>query len=696
MVVGSYTVLVFDHRMYTMDIPINESDFPNSNAQSNKRRRKKSMVWEHFTIETVDADCIRACCNQCKKSFAYISGSKLAGTSHLKRHIVLGICPVSRHSQGKDQLSPYTPVSRTNLSENGTNLPRKRVRAANRTASIYFDGDNCSYELSKMIIQHEYPLHMVEHSRFIDFTRALQPQFSINSVNEMQEQIKGIYFREKQRILDLLSGISGRISLTVDLWTSNQSLTYVLLTGHFVDYNWKLQRRVFSFIMVPFPDSGMAFNHAIAACLTDWSSEDTLFSVTLDRSFSNETARENIRNLLSIKNSLILNGQLLIKSCYARTLRSLAQDAIGSMRETIDKVRHSVKYVKTSGAREERFIKLKQQLQVPSTKNLMIDDSTNWNSTYQMLIASSELKEVFSCLDTFDPDYRSTPSMDEWGQVETLCGCLKTFYEAANILTSPIYPTTNVFFHEVWKIHIELIHASASHDFFVRTLTKPLQERFTKYWEDCNLVLAVAVVLDPRFKMKLVEFSFSRIYGSDSDTWVKIVYEGLQELYLEYVVQSLPNPTFIDEQNDPLVKTEVPQEDGLFLSNGDGFPEFDVYLSDIVGGLHMKSELDQYFEESLLPRVQDFDVLGWWKGNKLKYPVLSRLASDVLSIPLSTVPPDSVFDTRDRKIDSYRSSFRPTTLQAVICAKDWLQYESSEVSFAIPPKVSSAIVKTES
>ncbi|KAL0380381.1 UNVERIFIED_CONTAM: Zinc finger BED domain-containing protein RICESLEEPER 2 [Sesamum angustifolium] len=534
-----------------------------------------------------------------------ISGSKLAGTSHLKRHIALGICPVSRHNQGKDQPSPYIPAPRTNISANG-NFPRKRHRAANGVASIYLSEDNYSHELAKMIIQHE----------------------------------------EKHKLLDLLSGISGRLNLTVDLWTSNQSLAYVLITGHFIDNDWKLQRRILNFITVQFPDSDTAFSHAIADCLTDWGAEDKLFTVTSDRSYINEKTRDNLRNLLSIKNSLILNGQLLINSCYARILRSLAQDAIGSMRETIEKVRQSVKYVKTSDAHEERFTKLKQQLQVPSTKNLMIDNLTNWSTTYQMLMAASELKEVFSCFDTSDPDYKLSPQMEEWEQ-----------------------------------------------DFFVSGLTKPLMERFTKYWDDCNLVLAVAVVMDPRFKMKLVEFSFSRIYGEDVETWINIVDEGLHELYLEYLVQSLPAPTFIEGENDTLVKTE-PQEDGL-LSNGDGFSDFDIYISDIMSAQHMKSELDQYLEEPLLPRVQDFDVLGWWKMNRPKYPTLSKLASDVLSIPLSTISAESVFDLREKKMDSYRSSLRPSILQALICSKDWLQHESSVVPSGISSEISAAAVKTE-
>jgi len=64
-----------------------------------RRRRKKSLVWEHFTIEAVVGRATRACCKLCKQTFAYSSGSKIAGTSHLKRHITLGSCPKIKNQE---------------------------------------------------------------------------------------------------------------------------------------------------------------------------------------------------------------------------------------------------------------------------------------------------------------------------------------------------------------------------------------------------------------------------------------------------------------------------------------------------------------------------------------------------------------------------------------------------------------------
>ena len=59
----------------------------------------------------------------------------------------------------------------------------------------------------------------------------------------------------------------------------------------------------------------------------------------------------------------------------------------------------------------------------------------------------------------------------------------------------------------------------------------------------------------------------------------------------------------------------------------------------------MKSELDVYLEEGVYICDDDsnFDVLEWWKMNALKFKVLSKMACDFLSIPITTVASESAF-----------------------------------------------------
>lgn len=685
--------------------PTNITEPPNADAQMNsKRRRKKSVVWEHFTIEKVATGCTKARCMQCKKVFAYISGSKLAGTSHLKRHIALGICPVNRTNQNDGQLLSLTPHPTINGSQSqsqevNNNLPRKRNKA------ISFYQDRCRHDIAKMIIMHEYPLTIVELPSFLNSIRALQPQFPNIPLDAIEKECLGVYMREKQTLLNLVNSVDGRVNLSLDIWSTDQSVGYACITGQFIDDDWKLHRRILGIALLPFPESESALNHAILSCISDWNLENKLFAVTLDESFANKAVRKNVKRILSDKNPLILNGKLLIGSCYARVLGLLAQDSLGALSESIKKVRDSVKYVVTIEGIQERFNDLKLQLQVPSTKSLILDDQNQWNTTYNMLIAACELKEVFSCLDAFDPNYQNTLTMDEWKELEILCTFLKLLIDAASILTGPTYPTANAFFHEVWKLQLELKHGALSDDLFIRNLITPMYERFNRYWKDCFLVFSIAVVMDPRFKMKLVEFSFSRIYGEDAESWIKTVSDGVREVFFDYVVQMLPPPTFVVngtgnfEENTILhceiLKTEV-NENEIFLSTSDGFSDFDVYISGSTSHGNMKPELDQYLEESVLPRMQEFDVLGWWKLNRKKYPTLSKMASDILCIPVSTVSKDSVFDLRSKKMDRYRCSLRPSTVEALICAKDWLQYGSPECSPEYSPEHSPrSVVKME-
>ncbi|CAH9139783.1 unnamed protein product [Cuscuta epithymum] len=659
-----------------MGAPANNSGLAISETQSNKRRRNKSIVWEHFTLVAINGDSTRAFCNQCKKSFAYVTGTKLAGTSHLKRHISLGICPANRLNQGKNQMTPYNPASQACVT--ATFKARKYSRATPPS----FDQDSCNYMIAKMVIQHDYPLQIVEDAGFAKFARTLQPKF-ISSVDAVEKLVMNIYSRCKQNLLNLLGEIPGRPSLTLDMRTSDLGVGYLFITGYFIDHHWKFHRRLLNVITVPHPDLEYSFSHAVSTCLTDWCFESKLFTLTVDESIANEAVRGNLRSLLSIKN-LILDGQLIIGSCFARVLSQLAQDALESMTLIVEKVRQSVKYVKTDDVHEKKFFELKKQLQVPSAKELAIDDYAKWNTTYQMLMAASELKEVFYCLDTSDPDYKITISMDEWKQVEVLCKYLKVFHDSAIILAAPVYRMSSTFFREVWMIQRELMRSASSDDHFISTFTKPLSEKFDKYWKDCNLVLAVAAVMDPRFKMKYVVFSFEKIYNEGADSWIKTVDDGLHELFLDYFVQSLPPPVFVEDAFDNGIKPEAYQE-GESLLNGDCFSDFDVYVNDFSKSHHdMKSELDEYLEETLLPQVQEFDVLGWWEMNKVKYPILSKMASDILCIPVSTVLPDSIFDTVKRHVDRFQSSLRPSTLQALFCARDWMQYESSELPLKIP------------
>ena len=46
-----------------------------------------------------------------------------------------------------------------------------------------------------------------------------------------------------------------------------------------------------------------------------------------------------------------------------------------------------------------------------------------------------------------------------------------------------------------------------------------------------------------------------------------------------------------------------------------------------------KSKYEVYLEDNKQPRVENFDILGFWKENRFRFPVLSQMARDVLAFP---------------------------------------------------------------
>ncbi|CAN6442325.1 unnamed protein product [Victoria cruziana] len=623
--------------------------------------RLRSAVWNDFErIKKNGKD--MAVCNLCKKEFV---GGTSSGTSHLKKH--LERCPRRANADDSQQL----------LSA------RKRRRERTVTVSnVKFSQERSRLDLAHMIILHGYPFSMVEHIGFRVFVNNLQPAFNMVSLDTVKADCLAIYEKENEKLKEILANVSGKVSLTTEMWTSCENVAYLCLVGHFIDDGWALQRKILNFVMVGSPHTGEALSEILESCLMEWNIPHKVFAITLDDSLENGSLVTRIRESLYQKRLLLTDAQPFHMRCAAHVLNMVVQDGLTAVHDVIHKIRETIKYIKSSQTREQKFNEAVHQARVHSQRSLCLDIPTQWSSTYLMIEGALEYKDALFRMQKLDSSYTFAPTAREWEMASNICIILKPFIEITDGFAGTKFPTSNLYFPPVCSIMFQLNQWGSSGDAFVRSVALKMKETFDTYWATCSLILAVAVILDPRFKMKLVEYYYPQIYGINAAEQIKDTYDGILSLYNEYATRS---SSTLPSQDGRRTGNGNRNESGVNLSMNltndprDMLKGFDEYLSETSQNHQSKTDLDLYLEEAVFPRNVEFNILNWWKVNTPKYPVLARMARDVLAIPVSTVELDSTFNTGSKMLDTYRSSLDLQTLQALMCAQDWLQ-EKLDVS----------------
>ncbi|KAD5316810.1 hypothetical protein E3N88_16756 [Mikania micrantha] len=205
-------------------------------------------------------------------------------------------------------------------------------------------------------------------------------------------------------------------------------------------------------------------------------------------------------------------------------------------------------------------------------------------------------------------------------------------------------------------------------------MANSMKKKFDKYWDNLsnmNPLLYVALVLDPRNKLSYLGFCLSLIYGKGDEktkTIKNLVKEALLELYDEYK-KKLEKKN--EKEKDTCISSKLVDDEYVDLDEG-----YLKYLEEECGESVGDCEFDIYLRDGTEKKIKgddNYDVLGWWKQNSFKFPILSQVARHVLGIPISTVASESAFSTGGRVIDIYRSSLTSKTAESLICAQDWLR-----------------------
>ena len=550
-----------------------------------------------------------------------------------------------------------------------------------------FDQEAIRKALAHMLIVDELPFKFVEGDGFKKFMASCCPRFKIPSRWTFSRDCHSVYLDEKVKLKEFLHNNCNRISITTDCWTSNQRINYMCVTGHFIDNEWKLQKRILNFVPVS-SHRGEYIASALENCLLDWGLK-SIFSITVDNASSNDTAINCFKKkLMSWGTTSVIRLKFLHMRCIAHILNLIVTDGMKEASKSVKKIREAIRYIKNSPLRVGKFKEISAFVGIDCQSSLSLDVPTRWNSTYLMLQTACLYERAFDKYDEQESSFRAdlrddVPDYCDWINAKQIVDMLKLFYEMTLRISGSLYVTANSFFSEISDLHLTLNEWQSSSDISIVSMGMSMKSKFEKYWGDptkMNTLIFLANIFDPRDKLEFMEYSLKQMYGDDTGLTVYIILKSdLSALFDEYVLfygnvvgGSNSVPTVSVHSSGP----SLPGKSASLLK-----AKFKKHKMETGGSCgNKKSELDIYLSEDIVEEDDSFDVLRWWKVNSDRFPVLSRMARDVLAVPVSTVASESAFSTGGRVLDVFRSSLTPKIVEALVCTSDWLRMANKPIS----------------
>ncbi|KAK2662687.1 hypothetical protein Ddye_001261 [Dipteronia dyeriana] len=392
--------------------------------------------------------------------------------------------------------------------------------------------------ISAAIVLHDLPFKFVEWSWIIRLIEYLCDDVTLVSRNTAKADVLRLFSREKQKIKIMLENTPGRICLTSDLWTSINTDGFLCLTTHFLDGNWILQKKVLNFcIMLP-PHDGVSIAHKIYTLLCEWRIEKKIFLITLDNASSNKSFVDILKTQLNLKKALVSDGDFLHIRCCAHIVNLIVQDGLKEIDDVVLKIRDCIRYIRGSQVRKQTFLGCCKQVSLESKMGLKQDVPTMWNSTFLMLQSAIYYRRAWCSLELSDNNFKHCPSSSEWEKVQKFFIFLQYFYDLTCVFSETKYPTSNLFFPKVFSTYMFLKQNMENSDVFLKKIVIQMYNKYHKYWGQFSVILAIALILDPRYKMTFVEFAYKKVCGIDSPE-LDIVRSKLLSLFNEYTLTSM-------------------------------------------------------------------------------------------------------------------------------------------------------------
>jgi hypothetical protein len=617
-------------------------------SQESSRKKGNSEIWKHFEKAADYETSKKVDCIHCNKSYVCRDGT----TGNMWRHVknahprklgvpVLADGPIDRFLSGVPENVPYSLEA------------FKEV-------------------LVNWIVKKGLPFTVVEDDDFHAMIRMLRSGTKVPSANTIKNRIMDMFNAEKARVRALLQETPGKLSFSIDVWTSVNMEPFLGITVHWIDKEWRLQDMLLDLVPLEGPHTGKMLCAAFVGVCSDFGILTKLLAVTSDNASSNSSFATELESICKERNIPFTRADSHVR-CMAHVIHLAVQTFLKALNievpdtdddddraafcdsgagrvHFISRLRKLVVKIKLSPQRLEKFARACKMSNVAERK-LVLDVKTRWSSTFLMLERALELREPLDAFVASERDLRVYQLVDEeWFLLDTIRDLLQVFKEATDELCASAYPTLTTTI-PIYDCILDKIKAFADTHSESRALVEAAEaakKKLETYYTKSNAaVYPVATVLDPRFKLQ-----YYREHNWDPQR-VELARDNV-----ERVVSMYPAPAAQDASASS--DNETTKKMGV------------AYIMSKRQRIDPPDELHDYL--TARPAVATVDVLQWWKTNWYAYPRLSDMARDYLAVPATGAPVERVFSGGANLVSPKRGRLAAGTIRACLCLKSWRRF----------------------
>lgn len=607
------------------------------------KRKKSSDIWNFFTV---DLD-YYAKCNICKKKISFKTTNSNMRKHMKSNHPTVAIV-LNKNVEYSEMETDLTGNNATNDPTPSTSakvvldlkqptqqkissfIPRKLGVSSNK---IITD------KLLTMFTKDYQPFRMVEDRGFNDFVKALNPSYEIPNRHTISKSLIPARYEELLLKCRSLVAKARKVCVTTDCWTSVNTESFIGVTAHFIDENFKMTSILLACEVLPVQHTSLNLAEALRQIARDWNIEEKITLAVSD-------------NAANIKSAITKELGWKFFGCFAHSINLVVTDGLtvsAEINSLISKIKAIVSHFKRSTTSNQRFIDMQKNSGKEPLK-LLQDVATRWNSTFYMLKRFVDLEEyIKSTIAVIDKDLPIL-TQEEWKTCHQLCKVLKPFEEVTKTISGEKYATGSLVIplsNGLKAVCQNLLKMEFNKNvrLVVEKLNASLIERFKNV--ELSNTLAFCTFLDPRFKL----LPFSEEYFA---------------VNLKKKVIGMVTSTILEMQSNKEKPTVAERE--TEQSGNDGNSDTDEELS--VWGAFKKTvssnvkpkstansqaiiEVQRYLECDLVSRSKN--PCEWWSKNKYYYPILSDIFRDMFCALATSVPCERLFSKAGQIITERRN-----------------------------------------